>query len=125
MTGEFDLTKSALRVLIVLLQHQNSKTGQCNPSIARIMKKTKLSDTSVKSGLRDLYQGQIVFKKRGGEGKSNACLFAKLETLGSKRTPPLRKEASGSQKARLPKARKYASPKKEKEKKKEKRKEPN
>ncbi len=48
------LTRSALVVLIRLLDHQNPKTGRCDPSVQRIQDKTGLCERSVRKAMSEL-----------------------------------------------------------------------
>lgn len=57
---QFDLGTSEKMVLVVLANHHNAETGQCNPSIPRIAHYSGCSDRTVQRSLSELIkQGRI------------------------------------------------------------------
>ena len=71
---DFCRTVSELRVLIQLLQHQNPKTGQCNPSYKRLSKTLKLSPRTISTSVASL-ERHGVLEVRRRRGSSNRYRF--------------------------------------------------
>jgi len=62
-------------VLMVLADHHNQETGRCDPSIGRIVAKSKLSERAVRMALRELEKINLIVTvqrtQRTGRGKRN------------------------------------------------------
>ncbi|SNS70732.1 helix-turn-helix domain-containing protein [Antarctobacter heliothermus] len=77
--GQDRQVSSGMRVVfLVLADHHNSKTGQCNPSLQRIVIACGLSRASVCSHLKKLKELGFIDWQTGGHS-SNAYRFPELE----------------------------------------------
>ena len=57
---QFDLGTSEKMVLVVLANHHNAETGQCNPSIPRIARYSSCSDRTVQRSLAELIKQGLI-----------------------------------------------------------------
>ena len=73
------LTRTGLRVLILLLQHCNPRTRQCNPSIGRLARMLDASERGVQMAIRELKERGAIESHSGGRGGSNQYAFLNLE----------------------------------------------
>ena len=64
------LNPTAFVVLFRLLDHQNTKTGQCNPSVARMAQDTGVGRRTVGYALTDLEERGLI-RRAGRAGQSN------------------------------------------------------
>ena len=71
LVNRTDLTKTAIRVFFRLLDHQNPKSGQCNPSNRRIAKTLGISERSVRSAISELKQIGAIKVRKGAGNRSN------------------------------------------------------
>ena len=69
------LTRTGLRVLILLLQHCNPRTRQCNPSIGRLARMLGVSERGVQMAIRELKERGAIESHAGGRGGSNRYAF--------------------------------------------------
>ena len=69
------LTRTGLRVLILLLQHCNPRTRQCNPSIRRLARMLDASERGVQMAIRELKECGAIENHAGGRGGSNQYAF--------------------------------------------------
>ena len=69
------LTRTGLRVLILLLQHCNPRTHQCNPSIGRLARMLTVSERGVQLAIRELKERGAIESHAGGRGGSNQYAF--------------------------------------------------
>ena len=115
-SGAVGLTKSALRVLIYLLQHQNPKNGLCNPSVKLLSLEVGLTTRSVSQALKELSSKQLIKICRGGRGKRNSYKFAIPPPVVQPNQVSRMKQTSKTNESRLQRVEKQASPKMEKEK---------
>jgi len=90
------LTRSALVVLIRLLDHQNPKTGRCDPSVQRIQDKTGLCERSVRKAMSELKdcgaidttrktlrsRNQVALRKTGAHKQNHSHKAAHENTTG-------------------------------------------
>ena len=65
------LTHGALQVLLRLLDHQNPKTGRCNPSIPTLARAVNISERSVRSATRELKNRGAIEVSRPKDSRSN------------------------------------------------------
>lgn len=70
-------------VLLLLALHHNPRTGQCNPSIGRMVEITGYKDDAIKRALRHLRRSRVIaLSARGrGTGNSNHYVFLNLVTV--------------------------------------------
>jgi DNA-binding transcriptional ArsR family regulator len=70
-----DISIPARLVLLALADRHNQETGRCDPSIARIVCDTRLSERAVRTALRELEAAKAVTtverQQRTGRGKRN------------------------------------------------------
>lgn len=92
-----ELPATTKMVLIVLADHHNSETGQCNPSIKRIAKVAGADDSTVKRHISKLDQAALLTIKQNdrsdGSRTSNTYILEvdndiNILTLGSGAQPP-------------------------------------
>lgn len=70
-----EMSIPARLVLLALADHHNQETGRCDPSIARLCKKTALSERAVRLALRQLEVLKVIVtverRQRAGRGRRN------------------------------------------------------
>ena len=72
---EVEVPSSEKLVLLCLSDCHNADTGQCNPSVSYISKKTSLDRKTVLKSLRSLNDREILSRAKV-EGSSNQYLFS-------------------------------------------------
>lgn len=80
------LTGAQLLVLWRLLDRQNKRTGQCNPSISRIAEETDLSTRAVSYAIKELKSRGAIERRALGHLKGNVLIFSTKE-LGLSNLP--------------------------------------
>ena len=70
-----DLTAKAAQVFAALAWFHNQDTGRCDPSVAKLVARTKLSERGVRLALRELEEKKLLStthrQQRTGRGKKN------------------------------------------------------
>ena len=76
-------------VLLLLALHHNPRTGQCNPSIGRMVEITGYKDDAIKRALRHLRRSRVIaLSARGrGTGNSNHYVFPNLVAVNGDAGP--------------------------------------
>ncbi len=111
------LTRSALRVLMILLEHCNPRHLRCDPSIDRLAQALNLSRKSITSAINELRERGAIKTRKSEFTRNNQYDFlwpSRVNRLGRSKV----KSASLTREASFRLNMKPASPKKEKEKKK-------
>lgn len=80
------LTRSGLIVLIRLLDHQNPKTGRCDPSAQTIQDKTHLCERSVRNAISELKVCGAISTTRKTLRSRNQVVLRKVEDLKNNTT---------------------------------------
>ncbi|MEL7152055.1 MAG: helix-turn-helix domain-containing protein [Pseudomonadota bacterium] len=107
------LTRSALRVLARLVQHQNPKSGRCDPSYAGLASDLRLSTKSVQNAIAELLAKKAIRVIDGRRGRRNRY---KIMSVQEHETRVKKEEnlASKSTEAEFPLAEKQTSYEKKK-----------
>lgn len=83
---EKDISIPARLVLLAIADRHNQETGRCDPSVARIVSDTRLSERAVRSALRELEKVKAIVtverQQRSGRGKRN--MTNRYKVLGAK-----------------------------------------
>lgn len=81
-----DISSKAAHVVVTLAWFHNQETGRCDPSIARIVERTKLSERTVRTAIRELEALRLIQtihrKSRTGKGTKNLNNRYKFNRLG-------------------------------------------
>ena len=109
------LTRTALRVYVLLLEHCNPVTGRCDPSIARLMSLLQVSRKSVQKAIKELRKRKAIKTRPSPYSGSRQFDF-----LNPPEEPDIVEQGADSRsetgELEVPQEGNYASPKKEKEK---------
>lgn len=72
--GDLDLSSNQVSVLLCLADHSNDDGLSCYPSIARIAKRTRLSERTVQRCIAELEASRVIAAERGG-GRHNTTNY--------------------------------------------------
>ena len=78
---EHPLTRSALVILVRLLERQNTKTGRCDPSVVGLMDETHLSERSVRGAFKELEMRGAIKRFRHSQRSRNQFYIYSVEEI--------------------------------------------